>query len=252
MNEVITQLKKRFAELAERSYQKNVYVFTDFLNLSEQAVFFEQEREVSYAGYTLWGGAESSERRMLRFGTEELLGYEEPFPITCIRIRPAAKKFAEDLNHRDFLGALMHLGIERSVLGDICLREQEAYLICKEEMADYIVNHLDKVRHTVVKCEQMNEMPTEIQPELKEEELIVSSLRADAIVAKVWQLSRNQSLGLFRGKKVFVNGRQFENNSGIWQEGDIVSVRGYGRFRYDGMLQETKKGRIRFLIQKYI
>ena len=146
----------------------------------------------------------------------------------------------------------MHLGIERSVLGDICLREQEAYLICKEEMADYIVNHLDKVRHTVVKCEQMNEMPTEIQPELKEEELIVSSLRADAIVAKVWQLSRNQSLGLFRGKKVFVNGRQFENNSGIWQEGDIVSVRGYGRFRYDGMLQETKKGRIRFLIQKYI
>ena len=164
MNEVITQLKKRFAELAERSYQKNVYVFTDFLNLSEQAVFFEQEREVSYAGYTLWGGAESSERRMLRFGTEELLGYEEPFPITCIRIRPAAKKFAEDLNHRDFLGALMHLGIERSVLGDICLREQEAYLICKEEMADYIVNHLDKVRHTVVKCEQMNEMSTEIQP----------------------------------------------------------------------------------------
>ena len=98
----------------------------------------------------------------------------------------------------------------------------------------------------------MNEMPTEIQPELKEEELIVSSLRADAIVAKVWQLSRNQSLELFRGKKVFVNGRQFENNSGIWQEGDIVSVRGYGRFRYDGMLQETKKGRIRFLIQKYI
>ena len=75
MNEDITQLKKRFAELAERSYQKNVYVFTDFLNLSEQAVFFEQEREVSYAGYTLWGGAESSERRMLRFGTEELLGY---------------------------------------------------------------------------------------------------------------------------------------------------------------------------------
>ena len=130
MNEDITQLKKRFAELAERSYQKNVYVFTDFLNLSEQAVFFEQERELSYAGYTLWGGTESSERRMLRFGTEELLGYEEPFPITCIRIRPAAKKFAEDLNHRDFLGALMHLGIERSVLGDICLRDQEAYLIC--------------------------------------------------------------------------------------------------------------------------
>ncbi|MFR6330773.1 MAG: hypothetical protein ACLUOI_19515 [Eisenbergiella sp.] len=74
--------------------------------------------------------------------------------------------------------------------------------------------------------------------------LIVSSERADAVLAKLWQLSRNQSLELFRTKKVYVNGRLCENNSCQLKSGDRVSARGYGRFLYYGALGETRKGRL--------
>ncbi len=252
MNDEVTILKKRFLELAKRSYQNNMYVFTDFLTISEQAAFFEIEKELSYAGWKLWGGLESCERRMLRFGSEENFGYEEAFPISCIQIRPLIKKFADDLNHRDFLGALMHLGIERNVLGDILIRDKEAFLLCEDSMAQYIAEHLDKVRHTSVSCTLSEEIPRGIEPELESQELITSSNRADSIVSKVYQLSRSQSLTLFREKKVFVDGRQYENNSGILKEGNLVSVRGYGRFIYRGVIQETKKGRIRIEIERYV
>ena len=245
-------LGKRFAELAERSWRNGIFLFTDFLSAGEQSVFYESEPEFRYAGWKLWGGMEGCERQMLRFGSPENFGYEEEFPIACIRIRPAAKKFAEDLAHRDFLGALMHLGIERSVLGDIFLRDQEAYLFCREGMADFIAENLTKVRHTVVVSGRIGEIPPGLGPELRPEELVVSSDRADGIVAKVYGLSRSASLELFRQKKIFVNGRQYENNSGSLKDGDLVSVRGYGRFVYESALRETKKGRLRIRIQRYV
>lgn len=252
MNQEDELLKKRLAELAKRSYQNNMYTFTGFLNVNEQAVFFEMERELAYAGCTLWGGTENSERRILRFGSAENLGYEENFPIACVTVKPLMQKFADNLSHRDFLGSLMNLGIERSVLGDILVKDKGAYILCDENMAAYIAENLSRVKHTSMLCTVSQEMPPEIQPELQEMELIVSSDRADAVIAKAYQLSRSQSLELFRSKKIFVNGRQYENNSGILKPEDIVSVRGFGKFLYQGLVQETKKGRYKIHIQKYI
>lgn len=252
MNQEDELLKKRLAELAKRSYQNNMYTFTGFLNVNEQAVFFEMERELAYAGCTLWGGTENSERRILRFGSAENLGYEEDFPIACVTVKPLMQKFADNLSHRDFLGSLMNLGIERSILGDIFVKDKGAYILCDENMAAYIAENLSRVKHTSMLCTVSQEMPPEIQPELQEMELIVSSDRADAVIAKAYQLSRSQSLELFRSKKIFVNGRQYENNSGILKPEDIVSVRGFGKFLYQGLIQETKKGRYKIHIQKYI
>ncbi len=188
---------------------------------------------------------------MIRFGSMDQLGYEEDYPVSCITVKPLMKKFAENLTHRDYLGALMHLGIERSVLGDIILREEAAYIICTDKMVEYVAENLDKIRHTSVYCTVTKDMPPETMPVFLTQELIVSSCRCDSIVAKAWQMSRNQSLALFRAKKIFVNGRQYENNSGLLKEEDIVSVRGFGKFIYDGVVQETKKGRVRVKIRKY-
>ena len=112
-------LKKRFRELAEKCYRNNQYTFTGFLGLSEAACFYELEKELSYVPYTLFGGSDLCERVMLRFGSQEQLSYTEEFPISCLKISPLSQKFGEELGHRDFLGALMNLGIERSTLGDI-------------------------------------------------------------------------------------------------------------------------------------
>lgn len=246
------ELKHRILDLANQCYQKNQYTFSGFLNAGEQSDLYEIEKEISFVPWTLFGGTDNCERQMIRFGSEEWLGYEEAFPISCIIVKPLIRKFADDLNHRDFLGALMNLGIERDILGDIIVKDQVGYVFCEDQMAEYIAEHLDKVRHTSVSCEISRECPKEAAPELKNEELILSSERCDAVVAKAYHLSRGQSIDLFRAKKIFVNGRQYENNSGMLKVGDIISVRGFGKFIFDGILQETKKGRIRIGIRRYI
>ncbi len=76
----IQQLKNRIRELADKSYNQNQYTFTGFLGLAEQDALWQVEREVKFAGITLYGGREEAERKLLRFGSEAELGYEQPFP----------------------------------------------------------------------------------------------------------------------------------------------------------------------------
>lgn len=245
----IQQLKKRFLELGEKSYNQNIYTFTGFLGMSEQEVFWQAAQAMKHVPFTLWGGSEGCERQMVRFGSAEEFGYEEEFPIVCICIRPLLEKFADNLTHRDFLGALMNLGIERSTLGDIYVKQKTGYLFCVDKIADYIVENLDKIKHTNVKCTVLEQVPEVVAGEAVEEEHLTASERIDGIVAKLYNISRNQSLELFRGKKVFVNGRVYENNSGSLKSGDVVSVRGYGKFTYAGISQETRKGKLRIKVR---
>lgn len=237
-------LKKRLTELAEKSYRNNQYVFTNFLNLAEMNAFYEIQREISYVPYTAFGGADRCERLMLRFGSEELFGYEEPFPIRCIQAEPLIEKFADDFSHRDFLGAIMNLGIEREVVGDISIRGKCAYIFCTEKMASYIAENLVQVKHTSMRCKVLEETPEVLKPVLVPKEITAASERIDAVIGKLCNLSRSQSVLAFREKKVFVNGRQCENNSYFLKPGDTVSLRGFGKFVYEGIKYETKKGKL--------
>lgn len=243
------QLQKRFSELAEQSYQNNAYYFTDFLSPGDAALAYSV---VEGTECSMWGGAENCERVMIRFGNPEDLGYEIPFPVQILRIEPLIKKFADELTHRDFLGALMNLGIERDTIGDIVVKDKVGYVFVVERIADYIRENLGQVRHTHVKCQLLEEMPEEVQPELEPVELIVSSIRMDSIISKLYRLSRNQSLDLFRKKMVLVNGRIFENNSGSPKEGDVVAVRGHGKFVFRGIQHDTKKGKQMILVERYV
>lgn len=245
------QLKNRIKDLADKSFRQNTYAFTGFLGLSEQDVFWKMERELQYASFELWGGYEEAERKLVRFGSLEELGYEEEYPIVCIHIQPLLAKFADDFSHRDFLGALMNLGIERSTLGDIRVVEKEAYLYCLDSIADYICESLDKVKHTNVKCSIVKE--TKDIPQEQPEEMVVMlpSLRLDACLAKVYKESRNTILDMFRTGKVYVNGKLCENNSKQLKEGEVVNLRGYGKFIFDGMQNETKKGKLNVRIRIY-
>lgn len=244
MREDFTELQNRIRDLANRSYKQDMYTFTGFLSLPEIDAFYQIERELSFSAPKIYGGYENSERAVLRFGDEAVLGYEQEFPIICIHIRPLMEKFAESLSHRDFLGALMNLGIERSVFGDIKAGDKDAYLFCLESMGEYICDNLDKVRHTHVKCEIVNDFSD--LPEEKASEVViqVSSARADAVISKVFNLSRNDSLELFRAGRVFIGGRLCENNSKEVKARDAITVRGFGKFIIDGEWGSTKKGKL--------
>ncbi len=252
MTQEETILQKRFADLKRQSELNKRYTYTGFLNLAEQELFYQTMPDISTLEFRLWGGFAEAERKVLRFGSPEMLWYDEDFPLTCIVIEPVSVKFAEKLSHRDVLGALMNLGIERSLVGDIIIKESRCYAMCMTKFADFIAHELRKIKHTVVTCSLSEKMPENAAPELQALSLIVTSLRADVLISKVFHLSRNESDMLFSKGLIFVNGREMSKSSVNLKSGDVVSVRGYGKFRFSDVIHETKKGNLNVTVYQYI
>lgn len=239
-------IKKRFAELARKCYEKGIYTNTSFLNMLEIDIFLKQQRDLSFVPYTLEGGYEAAERKVLRFGDEDTLGYAEELPIKRLVISPLMEKFADDLGHRDFLGSLMNLGIDRSLIGDIVLYEKgsRADVYVMASMADFICSELTRIRHTSVKCEIADSLEGDASHvELTERIVSVSSERADVIICKVYNISRTIANELFAAGRVFINSRLTTSNSVNLKAGDVVSVRGHGRFTFCGTEYVNKKGK---------
>ena len=252
MNQEDRVLLKRFDEQANRAYQTNCYVTTGFLNEMEQEVLLSGEQ--SYATKViLEGGNLLCERKIAIFGDTDAFGYEPILPIQLLRITPIAKKFAESLGHRDVLGAVMNLGIDRSVIGDIFVQKQDIYMFCLEQMADYIAANLTRIRHTVVKITRLpiEEATSLTLAEVSEEQVLVASLRLDAVIAAVYHLSRQESQQYIRDRKVAISGRINENNSGLLKDNSMITVRGKGRFFYENVAYETKKGKYQIKIKRY-
>ena len=247
----LLQLKNRLSDLAEKAYRQNMFTFTGFLSLAEQDVFWQNEKNLKMAGYQLYGGTEEADRVIIRFGNPEEMGYEVDFPIVCVHVKPLNAKFADALSHRDFLGALMNLGIERSTLGDILVGGAEAYLFCLDSIAEYICQNLEQIKHTHVKCEITEHFADIPREEPREETVQVASLRVDAVIAKVYGKSRNDVLELFRTGKVFVNGRLCESNARPLKTDEVVNVRGFGKFRMSGEPKETRKGKLSIAVAVY-
>jgi len=249
MNEEEKRLQKRFRDLANQSYQNDTFCFTNFLSMAEVNILYDSVEESQFETY---GGMEGCERVVARFGNQEQLGYTVPYPIVLLKIEPLMEKFADQLTHRDFLGALMNLGIEREILGDILLDGKTGYLFVIESMSEYIMQNLDKVKHTNVRIIRQERVPGEISVHLQQREIIVASRRLDVVIAGMYHLSRAKVLELFREKKVFVRGRTQENNSYAIKEEDVIAVRGFGKFVFESEKYETRKGRLCLTIKEYV
>ena len=237
-------MQKRFEELSSRAAQRYYTAFSDFLTMEEQSELLSLRLE---SPFKLFGGYEGAERCVAAFGED---CENAVFPISYIKIEPVAKKFADKLTHRDFLGSLMNLGIKRETLGDIIIKDNTGYLMCLDTVADFIANDLTRVKHTSVKCNAVSALPEGMQSEPQEQEEIVASLRIDVLTAAVYHLSRNAVKELFNQRKIFVNSALCENFSFIPNEGDVISVRGKGRFKYGETLGKTKKGRL--IVQLFV
>ena len=245
-------IKKRFTELIRKSESAPYFIFTDFLGLMEQSLFSEIKTKLGGIKYTAFGGAKGCERVMIRFGDEEELGYSADFPIVCIKAEPIAPKFADKLTHRDFLGALMNLGIERDCLGDIVIHGKSAYLFATEEIAPFIISSLERVRNTDVVAElsTLDEGIALFKTEARQ--IQISSERLDAVIAKAFHLSRDDAQGYFRRGLVFVNGRLIESTSYTPREGEKISVRSLGRLIYRGVVGTSRKGKLNVTIEMYV
>ena len=242
-------LQNRFAELSARAYARGRYTYTHFLTLAEQDVLCRMAGRLE-APFRWMGGYEGAERRLACFGEEGRIGYPPECPILCLSIGPAAPKFSGKLEHRDYFGAVMGLGIKRELLGDLNLLEGRAYLFCLKEIAPYLEQNLLQAGRERISC-KLCDPPEALFVPPEPTLLTVASPRLDGLIAAVWRLSRSESQQLLEKGLVFLDGRQELSPSRQVPEGTIISVRGKGRFRYEGTAGQTRKGREKAQVRVY-
>ena len=254
-------LESRIRELADRAYKNEYTTHTEFLSVSEQASFYDALKKLGVPSesdrafgvrFTLQGGYDDAERRAAFFlpswlDTETFIRNEQTDPdiLTCLHICPLQKKFADPLTHRDYLGALMSLGIERDRTGDILIDREDhsAYIFIFRNIAEIVCRELVRVRHTSVSAEEVPPAQCTVRPAFEIREGSVASERLDAVLAFVLRLARNKAQELIAREDVFVDGRTARSGGAVLREGARVSVKGHGKFIYDGVLSPTKKGR---------
>lgn len=250
--------QKHILDLADAASRKGIVTFSDFMNLNELNIFHNTVQKFPYIKWNTFGGYEAAERQIAAFlpdalyYEENFISYDWEYPISCLEIRPLNEKFSDALGHRDYLGAILNLGIERLKIGDILIDEKCAYLFCRDNMAAFIAEELTRIRHTSVICRQIPAREFSYTPKAETIRGTVASVRLDSVLALAFRSSRSSLVKLIEGGKVFVNGKMVVSNGYTLKENDVISARGLGKFRYLGMTAQTKKGRCYVEIEKYV
>jgi len=243
---------RHLLDLRERAERYGTYTFSGFLSLAEQDELLRAAGPGPGAYLKLYGGFEGAERKIAVFGSEKDFGFPPEYPVRAVRIDPVSEKYGEDLSHRDYLGAILALGIDRSLTGDIAVDGKHALLICLDTALPFLLDNLREVRHTAVRLTEAPADIPDLKPKLTELRINVPSERLDCIVAGLTKLSRAKAEELFRRQLVFVNSRLIEDGSKKLKEGDVLNVRGFGKAIYRGIDGESKKGRLYVVLEKYI
>lgn len=257
----IRNLEKRFTELSRTAYQREIVTYTDFLNLNEQNILHTLPKDMLYTRFISFGGYETAERQItafipealyLRWGKNVILPADLDYPFCAVRICPLNERFSETLTHRDYLGAVLNLGVERSRTGDIIPVGKEALIFVHNDIADFMLHELTRIRHTSVKTQRVELGNMDYSPKYEELHGTVASVRLDSLLTLAFTGSRSKLSGLIEGARVYVNGRLITSNRYQPEEGDIISVRGLGKFRYDGCGGRSRKNRLTVTVSKYI
>lgn len=256
-------LYARLADMAE-DCSRGIFRAGPFFSLSElQKVKAWLSREERGINARIFGGYCNAERARVYFlpdymSTEEDVhpsdviseyGYEEPTAMLKI----TASGF-RSLTHRDFMGSLLSLGIERDVVGDIVIDGDFcAYVFCDIGIAAFICDNLTKVANDAVKVSVEPLPRTEFGARRFEtiHETVMSG-RLDAIVGAVCNLSREISKKLVLSGMCELNHECEQSPDRELKAGDVFSVRGYGKYKLSSYDGENRRGRQRITVQKYI
>ena len=234
-------LRNKFLDLARNAYFKNIVTYSMFLNLNEQTIFETIQKELPNIRHVMFGGYSEAERKIVCFYCDNIPEFDM---FEYIKISPVNKKFADELTHRDFLGALMNLGIERHMVGDICIVDNTAHIITFKSMSETIISELTTVKHTkvVLEIESADELKSVNRMEYKK--INIPYERLDSIIGSIYNISRSKVNLYIDAGKVFINSKQCFSHSSKIKSGDIITVRGLGRAKFLGISALSKKGRL--------
>lgn len=241
---ILTARAEDAVRLCERQYAVKV---VGFLTPAEAAVI-KKNIHSSDAVLSFYGGYPDAERRLFVAMPEYAEEKERDELISVIEI---TGRNIGGLTHRDYLGSLLGLGIKREKLGDIIVTEERCLIFVLSDIADYIIGNLEKIGRCGVRV-RLADRSEIVLPERRVEriETTVAALRLDCVTAAALKTSRSKALPYITAKKVSVNWEEKENPAAPVKAGDVLSIRGEGRFRLCEEMNETKKGRLGICIEK--
>lgn len=252
-----SQYKLLIAKIIDKyefSKSRNKITYTDFLNISEISIAKSVLKEEKIQNYIIYGGKEETDRSLLFFYPEKFSkemvekNFEKIFEVIRIKL-PNNIKY----EHREFLSGIMKLGIKREKFGDILVTDYGADIIVLSEISKILSNDLKtltRFRKAEITVENINDLNL-IENEFENINIIVSSIRLDNFVAELAKCSRNNSEEIITEGRVFINSiNEFKGSKKI-NINDIITIRGKGKFIFDGIEKETRSGRYLLNMRKY-
>ena len=236
MNNDSADVSVRLRDLQEQSERRYMHTESGFLNeeeLAEASVHFPESALIRYDG-----GYPGARKKKVIFLRDE----EDDFSdIVCIRAK-TDQRF-RSIGHRDILGALMSLQIERRSFGDFWIEDGMIYLYTSNSMAEFLCANLLRIGSLSVSFEITDEHPVQTF-HTRQFEAVAGSERLDALVAVLAKVSRTEAQRMIRQERVQVNHRTLVQPAELCDNNSTISIRGTGRFTYLGVIRRTRKDRI--------
>lgn len=213
--------------------------YTGFLTLN---VVKEIQSKLKKYDYKIFSPYPDSEKIIL-------FGKKEP-KIKLYRIDCYEK---DKITHPSILGSLFALNIASEMFGDIVFYDDNFYFYLLEDISEYVVNNLTMVGNTPIKLvEVSSNFLSDYKRKYEEHELIVSSLRIDAVISRLIGCNREKVQDNIKNGLILLNGEVLNKSSYLLKDGDIFSIKRYGKYKYIGIIKTTKKDNYLIGIDKYV
>lgn len=200
--------------------------------------------------HCFWGGYDGAERKILCVYNIYLDINLVDFPLKIVEFKYSTN-FSK-LTHRDFLGSIMALKIQRHSIGDIIVGFGKTQVIANSTVADIILTETTCICRVGVKTSLADSVSVEAEQNFKDISGTVASLRLDCVLGLALNVSRNQTVQIVKSKVVCINYFEETSPDTLLKLGDIITVKGYGKFILDNVSEPTKKNRLHILIRKYL
>lgn len=230
---------KKLLDSVEIVIKNHEQVSTDFLDPYERSLAQSILNRFNEITYSEDGGLGVSERKVINIYPFYLNSDDLQEKISFLKTNYSES----NLGHKDILGAILNLGLNRDKIGDIYVHEDHAFTIVKDEISDFLLFNLNKVRNISVKNQEVSRSDIKISQEnYKEVNTFVSSLRLDTIVSSIYKMSRQNSLKIIKSNRIKINHKPVDKPSIELEQKDLISAKGFGRSKFVSINGISKKG----------
>lgn len=241
-------LIERVEDAINNEWVFNSFKVLRFVNYVEKDIIKQYLNQIDNIDCDFQTSFTNSELSLCIIGNKEVLKNNRFTSLVSIKYN---RKF-NSISHKDILGSILSLKIDRQLIGDIYCSEELDYFECNKEIANYIINNMTKIKNTKVVLQEVDDLITK-DIKFKEQQAFVSSLRLDLVVKHICNISREQAKELILQELVKVNYYENTNFSYNVCNQDLISIRKYGRFIIDlENIRYSKKDKIVLKWKKYI